>query len=166
MQQLLGDHAGVTDGAFLRELFLQRLPSNVRMVLASTSATTSLKELAEVADEIVEVATPTMAATTSPQPFPQLLMELEQLRTEVRQNCNGPYKVSLINPEDTLPPTADHPALLHPLLVTVLCWYQQKYGEAASANLPALTMCRQTSWPAIRGDKCVRPSNLLPIAHY
>ena len=36
MQQLLGDHLGPTvDNAFLRELFLQRLPANVRMVLAS-----------------------------------------------------------------------------------------------------------------------------------
>ncbi len=37
MQQLLGDRASVADSTFLRELFLQRLPSNVRMVLASTS---------------------------------------------------------------------------------------------------------------------------------
>ena len=36
MQQLLGDKAGATDGSFLKELYLQRLPSNVRMVLAST----------------------------------------------------------------------------------------------------------------------------------
>ena len=34
MQQLLGDKARETDNAFLRELFLQRLPPNVRMVLA------------------------------------------------------------------------------------------------------------------------------------
>jgi len=55
------------------------------MVLASTSATTSIEELAEPADKIVEVATPTIAATTTPHPFSQLLTELEQLRTEVRQ---------------------------------------------------------------------------------
>ena len=35
LQQLAGDTPGA-DGAFLRELFLQRLPNNVRMVLAST----------------------------------------------------------------------------------------------------------------------------------
>ena len=36
MQQLLsGTTPGLPDGAFVRELFLQRLPSNVRMVLAS-----------------------------------------------------------------------------------------------------------------------------------
>ena len=57
MQQLLGDRAGVADGSFLRELFLQCLPANVRMVLASTSATASLEELADLADKVVEVAT-------------------------------------------------------------------------------------------------------------
>ena len=35
LQQLAGDTPGA-DGAFLRELFLQCLPINIRMVLAST----------------------------------------------------------------------------------------------------------------------------------
>ena len=39
MQQLLGDKANNTDAAFIRELFLQRLPPNVRVVLASTPGT-------------------------------------------------------------------------------------------------------------------------------
>ena len=39
MQQLLGEKATNTDAAFMRELFLQRLPPNVRMVLASTPHT-------------------------------------------------------------------------------------------------------------------------------
>ena len=89
MQQLLSDRASVTDSTFLRELFLQRLPSNVRMVLASTSATTSFEELAELADKIAEVAAPTIAATTTPPSSPQLLTELQQLRTEVRQLKNS-----------------------------------------------------------------------------
>ena len=131
MQQLLGDHAEVTDGSFIRELFLQRLPSNVRMVLASTSATTSLEELAELADKIVEVATPTIAATTTPQPFSQLLTELEQLRTEVRQlqrsvktlshNRRG-RSTSHSRPSSPAPPSAGNSSM---------CWYHQTYGEAA-----------------------------------
>ena len=60
MQQLLSDRAGVTDSTFLQELFLQCLPPNMRMVLTSTSTTTSLKELAELADKIPEVAAPTI----------------------------------------------------------------------------------------------------------
>ena len=65
MQQLLGDRAGTTDGAFLRELFLQRLPANVRMVLASTA---SLEDMAELADKIVKVATLVVTAVDSPLP--------------------------------------------------------------------------------------------------
>ena len=80
MQQLLGNRAAVTDSTFLRESFLQRLPSNVHMVLASTSATTSLEELAKLADKIAEVAAPTIAAKTTSPPYPttqQLLVEIQ-----------------------------------------------------------------------------------------
>ena len=58
MQQLLGDRSGINDGSFFRELFLQRLPTNVRMVLASTNNSVPLDELAQLADKIVEVAAP------------------------------------------------------------------------------------------------------------
>ncbi len=37
MNQLLGDKAGGIDNLLMRELFLQRLPANVRIVLASTA---------------------------------------------------------------------------------------------------------------------------------
>lgn len=79
MQQLLGGHAGVADGTFLRELFLQCLPANVHMLLASTSATSSLEELADLADKMVEVAVPSVSSVSSP----KLTTEVEQLRAEV-----------------------------------------------------------------------------------
>ena len=84
MQQLLGDRAGVADGTFLRELFLQRLSANVRMVLASTSTTATLEELAELADKVAAVAAPTVAAT-SVSPCPEVISEIEQLRAEVQK---------------------------------------------------------------------------------
>ena len=46
LQQLAGD-AIPHDGVFLRELFLQRLPANVRIVLASTNDGTPITELAQ-----------------------------------------------------------------------------------------------------------------------
>lgn len=82
MQQLLGNQPGVTDddGAFLRELFLQRLPSNVRMVLASTDETLTTDKLADLADRVMEVAaTPSMSTAA----MPHLTKEVDQLRTEV-----------------------------------------------------------------------------------
>ena len=68
MQQLLGDKlgAGTDANSFLRELFLQRLPPNVRMVLASANPTTSLENLANMADKIMEVSAPTVATLSTP----------------------------------------------------------------------------------------------------
>ena len=53
MRQLLGDSATAAEGPLIRELFLQRLPKNVRTVLASSSADKTLEEMAELADKIV-----------------------------------------------------------------------------------------------------------------
>ena len=67
--QLLGDKlAAAESSSFLRELFLQRLPANVHMVLASTDATMDLSKLAELADKVLEVATPSIAAISSSHP--------------------------------------------------------------------------------------------------
>ena len=77
MQQLLGDKATSIDRSFLRELFLQRLPANIRMVLASTPDTSTLEEVAQLADKIVEVASPTTVAAV------QTNTDVDQLRTEV-----------------------------------------------------------------------------------
>ncbi|XP_049527491.1 uncharacterized protein LOC119458993 [Dermacentor silvarum] len=66
IRQLLGDNAGSIDDALWRELFLQRLPANVQMVLA-TASTMDLNGLAVLADTVMEEATSTIAATTSSQ---------------------------------------------------------------------------------------------------
>ena len=66
MQQLLGEKASGTDASFLRELFLQQLPSNVQIVLASTN-TTSLDHLAQLVDQIMEVATSSIQMLLLPQ---------------------------------------------------------------------------------------------------
>ena len=62
MQQLLGDHAAEANTTFLRELFLQRLPPNVRMVLASTGDSMDLTALADMADKVIEVAASSVSA--------------------------------------------------------------------------------------------------------
>ena len=68
MQQLLVDKAGLMESSFLRELFLQRLPPNVRMVLASVHDNSAdLQKLAQLADKVTEVANPTVSAINSMQ---------------------------------------------------------------------------------------------------
>ena len=85
MQQLLGDELGTASdfNSFLRELFLQRLPANVRMVLASADDSTDLHKLADMADKVMEVATPTVAALSGDCLDRTDASEMEQLREEV-----------------------------------------------------------------------------------
>ena len=136
MQQLLGDRPGLTDTSFLQELFLQRLPPNVRMVLASTPDTTTLDKLAEMADKIMEVATPTVAAATMPTvaatntPTPALTTEVEHLRAEVTrleklfQQLARPRSSSC----STVRQFRRSPT---PTTTDSLCWYHQKFGDQA-----------------------------------
>ena len=55
MQQLLCDKTNTTNGVFMCELSLQRLPSNVQMVLASTPDTKNITELALLSDKVMDV---------------------------------------------------------------------------------------------------------------
>ena len=132
MQQLLGDKLGTSADAnsFLRELFLQRLPPNVRMVLASTDASMDLSKLADMADKVMEVATPTVSAITDTRIDPS---EIKQLREEVARLAD------LVTPlttrsrlRSTSRPRRPHsPAPQNPPPADSLCWYHVKYGEAA-----------------------------------
>lgn len=148
MQQLLGDKLSSADtSSFLRELFLQRLPSNVRMVLASADSSTDLGKLAEMADKILEVAAPTLATVSDPapnppfsDPVPNSSNELQQLRDEVarlstlvrsltaqsrRRRSSGSA-----NSRSSSPATgASHTTPASPS--GALCWYHQKYGDQA-----------------------------------
>lgn len=150
MQQLLGERAGTTDGAVLRELFLQRLPANIRMVLASTDATGSLEDLAELADKIVEVATPSVSTLTSP--LPQLTKELEQLRMQVDQLqeslktlAQRPRGRSSSRKRYSSPaPRQNTPA------ESALCWYHQTFGDAAEKCKPTCPRFTQSNDQASR----------------
>ena len=83
MQHLLGEKAQDADNAFLHELFLQRLPSNVPIVLASTPNMGSLNILVQLADKIMEVATPSpaIAAVSTTSELEHLHKEFAELKS-------------------------------------------------------------------------------------
>ena len=84
MQQLLGDKPELADSSILKELFMQRMPTNVRMVLAAVSESTPLQELATLADKIMEVATPSIATVTTPtSTLQQLQAKIDRLEEEL-----------------------------------------------------------------------------------
>ena len=82
------------DATLLRELFLQRLPTNVRMVITPSAGALNIDELAQLADRIVEASpTPTIAATdTTAQLTDQvseLTRRLEDLSTQMSKAVNS-----------------------------------------------------------------------------
>ena len=99
MQQLLGER--VLEPSILRQLLVQRLPTNVQRILASTRDDMALTDLVALADRILDVSPspPTIAALATPPatvapPPPTIAAtsdmrtvsngsELQQLRAEV-----------------------------------------------------------------------------------
>lgn len=141
MQQLLGDKAGTLDSSVLRELYLQRMPANVRMVLASSPDTSTVDNLAQLADKIVEVATPSVSAMSAT----HLSDEFERLRAEVtglqkvvetlsltatarersRSRSKGPMYPRGRSPSPRPPPASDSDPDHR------LCWYHRRFGDQA-----------------------------------
>ena len=135
MQQLLGGEMADADGKLLRELFLQRLPDNVRMVLASFGDTKTLDQLAELGDSIISAGSPSVAAVTHSQPsneLQDLRKELCQLRetvsalsTSVRTRSPSPHRRHF---RPRSPPPQQHP--------TSTCWYHARFGDKARKCTP------------------------------
>lgn len=135
MQQLLGEQLGTSADAnsFVRELFLQRLPANVRMVLASTDPSMSLDKLADMADKVMDVAAPTVAAVSHTPDTDSVHSDVKQLREEVARLADlvaslhtRPRRRSLSRSR-----RPSSPAPRNPPSDGSLCWYHTKFGEAA-----------------------------------
>ena len=139
MKQLLGDKAATADPSFLRELFLQRLPPAVRMVLASAKED-DLDKLASLADRVAEVATPSVSVIETS----QLSAEVEQLRAEITDlkslvikslSSTSSLPARKHTPRRRAPSRSPSPA--PPTQSTGLCWYHARFAEkAARCNQP------------------------------
>ena len=125
MQQLPGDKAASTDSSFLRGLFLQRMPGNIRMVLASTTDSISLEELATLADKVMDIAAASIAAVSTP----QATTEVEQLHAEVTRLKDA---VTLL----TKGRRSGRSPSPHPSTDSTLCWYHQRFGKDAHKCRP------------------------------
>jgi len=131
LQQLLGDSQVHISPPFLRELFLQRLPGNVRMVLASTSDHLPLEELAQLADRIMDVSPPTVAAVT-PTPLP----ELDHLRSEVARLQSLVQQINMDRPSRQSSRSSNNSRNSSPRRPPNLCWYHFRFGDSARKCRP------------------------------
>lgn len=138
MQQLLGDRAAEAEGPLLRELFLQRLPTNVRLVLAPSVAGKSLEEIAELADSVVDVAPPHVSSIDPPTlEVESLRAEIKELRELVSTLATRPHSPRPRSPSPS--PRRRQLRFQSPPLsssATTLCWYHRRFGDRARNCTP------------------------------
>lgn len=140
MRQLMGSTTTTNDDSLLRELFLQRLPTNVQVVLAAAS-TLDLNSLASLADKVMEVATPAVCTVTPstaslgapPQtpsdfsPIDALCSRLEQLVCAAERNSIPPrYPRSR---SSSRPPYARQRS--RSPTPPGICFYHRRFGQDA-----------------------------------
>ena len=136
IQQLLGNMAGTVDPTLLRELFLQRLPSNVRMVITPSAGALNLDQLAQLADRIVEASpTPTIAATNTTAQLTdqvsELTRRLEDLSTQMSKAVS-----SFRRPRSRSPGPRRRRRSHTPVADDNLCWYHRRFGDDAKKCQP------------------------------
>ena len=103
------------------------------MVAASTQATPTLEELVELPNKVVKVAAPAVAATSA-SPSPEILTEIEQLRsavqqlqTSIRQFTRQSRGCSHSRSQQHSPDPQEQ----------TTCWYHKKYGSKAKKCTPS-----------------------------
>ncbi|XP_064485182.1 uncharacterized protein LOC135397508 [Ornithodoros turicata] len=146
MRQLLGDRpdSAVIDDSLLRQLFLQRLPPNVCMVLAA-AGTMSLNDLANLADKIMEMAPPQIAAVASHPPSPPTAtgssspqaVDLSQL---VEQISNLQLEVAALR-HCSPSPSSRRSRFAHRRSPSPagICWYHRRFRTKARNCTPPCT---------------------------
>ncbi|XP_064479976.1 uncharacterized protein LOC135393494 [Ornithodoros turicata] len=141
LKALLADKASSFDEECLRELFLQRLPRSARSLL-TVSQTTSLTELAALADQLTEDMSPSVAAVHSShthhaQPdldsrLQALEKSLESLRLELRSDRSRRRSPSPQRIGSRLQGrTAAYRSPSPPPPESPLCWYHLKFSAAS-----------------------------------
>ena len=180
----------------MRELFLQKLPARVRMVLVSSDPTTTLDTLAETADRMLKVCGPPIATvrTTPLSPSP----EVDALGSEVRQLQElvktlpvrprspqyysptrlNPAHLDIAHPPRLAPGHLDiaHPPRLAPAHPAPLV-HRHRTRTPLSAgttnvlvarppNVAHLAASRETTRPVASGDRRPWPGTKSPLLHY
>ncbi len=139
MRQLLGERK-LEDG-ILKQLFLQPLPANARLIIASSSDSVTLDQLAVLANRILKVSVPATSTVSVPPPTSELAGLHEQianltLQVNALQSTMKRFRSRSRGRVQQKDSSSDAAAL------TSTCWYHNRYGDKArKCNLP----CSYTS---------------------
>ena len=140
--QQLASNTILYNGVFLRELFLQHLPANVRIVLASTNDGTPITELAQLADKVMEVAIPVVSKVSLQSPAQPSPTEVELLQGKVValeqeiKSLQQATRTQLPRHRSPSPRQYSTPNSAGNPLFTI-CWYHQNFGASAKKCRPS-----------------------------
>ncbi|XP_075533149.1 uncharacterized protein LOC142566176 [Dermacentor variabilis] len=142
MRQLMSGNTTVNDDRLLRELFMQRLPVNVQMILA-TATLMDLNSLASLADKVIEVVTPavcnvtpsSITASSVPQtsssaasPIDVLCNRLEQVVCAAERHRTSPRHGTYRSSSRSRRPREERSRSQTPSRV---CFYHRRFGQEA-----------------------------------
>ena len=150
MKQLLGDR--VLEDTILRQLFVQRMPTNVQQILASSSEALDVTQVAELADRILAVTSPSLVNAVTAQPqlpntsiqrlqedVQRLTKQVSALTTQLRERSRSRgrstqrYGRGQTQRNDSPAPAASSDDE---------CWYHRTFGDDARRCRPP---CRRQS---------------------
>ena len=96
MQQLLGSKVSSFDKSLFRELFLQKLPTRMQGVLAIMGEDVPVEKLAEAADRMADVESPSFssiqAIASLQEQISALTLEINELRASRSNQNKYPYR--------------------------------------------------------------------------
>ena len=166
IQQLLGEKATTMDPTFMRELFLQPLPSNVRMVLTPSAEDLNLNQLTQLADRIMEASpNPVNAATHTTPTTSQLTTRVEELMRRLDELSTQMSKAATPLPDDAPDLKVQRDDDGHRTqLATATTQLLTSVGtikplEMQPRNAYSLFKSRKTPRPVARGDEQSWPIN-------
>lgn len=129
MQLLRGETTNNGDGALFRELFLQKLPSNVPLVVAA-SEQKDLPAVAELADRLMAITAPTSLASVRAQHAQD---ELQQMRDDISRLTET---LSALRTSRNAPKLSEPNTSLSQPQRENICWYHRRFGNAARNCVP------------------------------
>ena len=165
MRHLLWDKT--LENTIFKKLFLQRLPTNVQLILASTKEAVDIKQLADLTDQIMEVSSPLSStshrgAVSKPQqqlaPQPDQVCTLAtqvenltrhaqalltQLHVERGRSISCGHGPSRSQSRGHNPSSSAHQH------AEQMCWYHWKHGEKAHK---CISPCSSQSHTMVQGN--------------
>ncbi|CAH8291790.1 unnamed protein product [Schistosoma rodhaini] len=160
MRQLAGSYK--LDEALLKQMWLQRLPYNVRQILSISGVSVSLDDLADMADKMIEIYPDSRGVSaiqsSNRENMSDALNIQQQITLLTQQLASLQATVSTIHSRPPRSTSRRKPVSRHrlrsPKRAAGICWYHSNYGEKARCCTKPCNF--KTNNPNYQGNEVAR----------